>query len=46
MSVNFHHSTPLNIPEESHLYIRGRENLKTHFFLAVELTVKVQESCR
>jgi hypothetical protein len=28
-SVNFYQSTPRNIPEDSHLHIRRRENLKS-----------------
>jgi hypothetical protein len=29
-SVNFYETTRLNIPEDSHLHIRGRENLKSN----------------
>jgi hypothetical protein len=29
-SVNFYQTTRLNIPEDSHLHIRRRENLKSH----------------
>jgi hypothetical protein len=35
-SVNFYQTTPRNNPEDSHLHIRRRENLKYHcnnFFL-------------
>jgi hypothetical protein len=28
--VNFYHTTRLNNPEDSHLHIRRRENLKSH----------------
>jgi hypothetical protein len=30
-SVNFYQSTPRNNPEDSHLYTRHRENLKSYF---------------
>jgi hypothetical protein len=29
-SVNFYHTTRSNIPEDSHLHIRRRENLKSY----------------
>jgi hypothetical protein len=29
-SVNFYQTTPRNIPEDSHLYIRRHENPKYH----------------
>jgi hypothetical protein len=29
-SVNVHHTTRRNNPEDSHIYIRRRENLKSH----------------
>jgi hypothetical protein len=29
-SVNFYQTTQRNIPEDSHLYTRRRENLKSH----------------
>jgi hypothetical protein len=32
-SVNFYHQTTLrNIPEDSHLHTRRRENLKSHLY--------------
>jgi hypothetical protein len=40
-SVNFYQTTRRNIPEESHLYIRCRENLKTHLVnLSGEATLR------
>jgi hypothetical protein len=30
--VNFYHTTRRNIPEDSHLHTRRRENLKSHQF--------------
>jgi hypothetical protein len=29
-SVNFYHTTQRNIPEDSHLHTRRRQNLKSH----------------
>jgi hypothetical protein len=31
-SVNFYQTTRRNNPEDSHLYTRRRENLKSHFY--------------
>jgi hypothetical protein len=31
-SVNFYQTTRRNIPEDSHLHTRHRENLKSHLF--------------
>jgi hypothetical protein len=35
-SVNFYQITGRNIPEDSHLRIRRRENLKTHEIILVK----------
>jgi hypothetical protein len=36
-SAHFYQTTGLNNPEDSHLHIRRRENLKSHFFIIVYL---------
>jgi hypothetical protein len=36
-SVNFYQTTQHNIPEESHLHIRRRQNLKPHTVLALSM---------
>jgi sorbitol-specific phosphotransferase system component IIA len=30
MQINFYQTTRRNIPEDSHIHTRGRENLKSH----------------
>jgi hypothetical protein len=36
-SVNFYQTTRRNIPEDSHLYTRRRENLKSHLVILMSL---------
>jgi hypothetical protein len=36
-SVNFYQTTRRNIPEDSHLHIRRRENLKSHQYTYLRL---------